>query len=42
MVMLGSTTGGGDMGPGTSYQPAEQSTPAGSPPLSEPDDDLPF
>ena len=40
MVMLGSTTGGGGGGRGGDFQ--SDPSPAPAPPISEPDDDLPF
>ena len=40
MVMLGSTTGGGGGGRGGGFQ--SDPSPAPTPPISEPDDDLPF
>ena len=40
MVMLGSTTGGGGGGRGGGFQ--SDPSPAPAPPISEPDDDLPF
>ena len=45
MVMLGSTQGGGGEGGGGrdgSYQSDPSPSPATAPPISEPDDDLPF